>query len=100
MDWRQSFWIGLAGAFVVYVLLYRDSRISEFADNPSQNWRVLVIDLVVYLGCGGLVTVFLVDPHTAKEAFIGGCGWQGLVGGALAGTELKALRKRTVRRKK
>jgi hypothetical protein len=81
MDWRQAFGIGVAGAFVVYMQLYRDSRISEFLDNPSQNWKVLVFDVVVYLGCGG-------------------CGWQGLAGGAVAGIELRALRKRKMRVKK
>jgi hypothetical protein len=100
MDWRQAFGIGVAGAFVVYMQLYRDSRISEFLDSPSENWKVLVFDVVVYLGCGGLVTVFLVEPHTAKEAFIGGCGWQGFAGSAVAGVELRALRKRKMRRAK
>ena len=89
----KAFPIGVAGAFVVYYLLYRETRFLAFIQNPRQNWRVLVFDLVVYLVCGGLVTLFLVEPKTAKDAFIGGCAWQGLVGGALAGTELKALKK-------
>ena len=71
MDWRQAFGIGVAGAFVVYMQLYRDSRISEFLDSPSQNWKALVFDVVVYLGCGGLVRVFLVEHHPASNSNLG-----------------------------
>lgn len=95
MDNLKAFFAGVAGAFVVYVSLYRETRILEFLDSPRDHWRTLLFDVVVYLGCGGLVTVFLVDPRTPKDAFIGGCGWQGLIGGALAGRELKALKRRT-----
>ena len=101
MEWYKTFGIGLAGAFVVYCLLYRDTRFKEFIHDPRGKWKLLAFDLVIYLICGGLVTLFVVEPKTPKEAFIGGCGWQGLAGAAIAGTELSALRRsRGVGRKK
>ena len=35
----------------------------------------------------------MVTPANPKDAFIGGLGWQALVGGYVAGTELAAYKK-------
>lgn len=84
-----AFFVGMVGAFIVYFCIYRERRIMLFIKKPKRYWRVFIFDLLGYLICGGLVTVFLVDPTTPKEAFMGGCTWQGLVGGTMAGIELK-----------
>jgi hypothetical protein len=85
----ECFGLGIVGAFVVYVCLYRESRILLFLKNPRQEWKVFLVDLLLFLICGGAVTAFVVCPESTKEAFMGGATWQGIVGGALAGTELK-----------
>ena len=95
LPWYQSFGIGTAGAFVVYCLMYRETRFAEFIENPREHWRVLFFDLVIYLGCGGLLTVFWAEPKTFKEAFTTGCAWQGIAGATFVGTELKALKRYT-----
>lgn len=101
MIWYKSFGAGVAGAFVVYSLLYRNTRFKTlFQKEPGHKWQVLFFDVVVYLLCGALVAMFLTDPLTTKEAFIGGCAWEGLAGGAMAGTELKTLRNYTAKTKK
>jgi hypothetical protein len=89
----EAFAIGLLGALTGYIVLYRQTRLAEFAKNPRQNWKVLAFDLLLYLLGGGLVTTFLVTPANPKDAFIGGLGWQALVGGYVAGTELAAYKK-------
>jgi hypothetical protein len=94
LSWLQAFGIGVLGALLVYLLLYRDTRLNDFISDPKQRWKILVWDLTLYLLGGGLVSAFLVEPKTAKEAFMGGCTWQGLAGGLMAGTELKAFRER------
>lgn len=86
----DAFFIALLGALVVYFLTYRDDRIKRFLKNPKKEWNIFLFDLIIYLICGGLVTIFIVEPDTPKIAFIGGCGWQGLVGGILANIEKKA----------
>jgi hypothetical protein len=89
----QAFAIGVLGALLGYLILYRQTRIAEVIKNPSQHWNTLLFDLVIYLLCGGLVTTFLVVPYTPKEAFTGGLAWQAIAGGAFAGTELATYRK-------
>ncbi len=76
---------------MVYYLIYRETRLILFLKEPRKEWRVFVFDLFIYVVCGGLVTVFVIDPSTLKEAFIGGCAWEGLVGGTIAGKELKMI---------
>jgi hypothetical protein len=85
-----AFGIGTAGAFVVYCLLYRDSRISAVWSSPREKWPILVFDLIIFLICGGLVAAFYAEPTTLKQAFTAGCAWQGLAGSLFAGTELRA----------
>jgi hypothetical protein len=94
-----AFAVGVAGAFVVYCLLYRGSRISSVLANPRKKWPLLVVDIVIYLICGGLVATFYAEPKTLKEAFTAGCAWQGLAGSLFAGTELKAYKKFASRKK-
>jgi hypothetical protein len=93
MELGHAFFVGVLGALLGYIVLYRETRIAEFAKAPGQNWKILLFDLVVYLLCGGLVTAFLVGPYTPKEAFTGGLAWQGIAGGAVAGTELATYKK-------
>lgn len=93
IDQMSAFIVGTLGAFLGYILLYRETRLADFAQNPSKNWRVLLFDMVVYLLCGGLVTCFMVVPNTPKEAFIGGLAWQSIAGGVVAGTELATYKK-------
>lgn len=82
----------LAGAVVIYIVTYRGTRLRVFAQSPRKHWRVLLFDLTAFLACAVLVTVYLIEPTNSRGAFIAGASWQGLLGGALAGTELKKLR--------
>jgi hypothetical protein len=95
----SSFFIGMVGSFVVYMLMFRETRIQVVFDDPANNWKTAVFDFVVFLICGSFVTVFLVEPTTPKQAFIGGCSWQGLVGGLVAGQELRHATRRRRRTK-
>jgi len=86
----------MLGAFVVYFLIYREKRIIKFLKNPKNKWRIFVFDLIGYLICGGLVSCFVIAPPgpdgilpSIKEAFMAGCTWEGVIGGAIAGTELR-----------
>ena len=90
MESYLAFLVGMAGAFVVYMLYYRETRIRKVLEKPNRaNLRVLTFDLLVFLICGGLVTLLLISPESSKEAFMSGAGWQGLVGGAMKGIEVK-----------
>ena len=93
MSQMNAFFVGVLGALLGYLLLYRETRIAEFVQSPSKNVRVLLCDLIVYLLCGGLVTCFMVVPNTPKEAFIGGLAWQSIAGGVVVGTELATYKK-------
>jgi len=74
----------------VYCLLYRESRIADFIKSPSKKWPLLVVDLVLYLTCGGLSAAFFGEPKRYKDAFTSGCAWQGIIGSVMAGAELEA----------
>lgn len=50
----SSFLIGVAGSFVVYMLMFRDTRIQVVFDDPANNWKTAIFDFVVFLICGGL----------------------------------------------
>jgi hypothetical protein len=85
----EHFLLGVAGAFVAYFALYRESRFREFFQNPRKYWNTFVFDLVFFMLAGGLVATFLIGPENNKEAFMAGISWQGIVGGVLAGNELR-----------
>ena len=99
IDGKPAGTLGVAGAFVVYYALYRDTRFRDFVEDPVHNWKILAVDFVLYLACAGLVTALFVEPCNARGAFFAGCGWQGLIGGAVSGADLKTLRNYTRRRK-
>ena len=90
----DSFIVGLIGAFVIYFANYRHTRIFQFLSSPKEKWVIVVFDLIGFMICGGLVTLYVVNPESSKEAFMGGCTWQGFVGGTASGIEL--LVKKTV----
>jgi multisubunit Na+/H+ antiporter MnhB subunit len=77
----------MIGAFVMYMMVYRETRVMKFFKNPKTNWPIFFFDIFVYLICGGLVTLFFISPSSDKEAFLSGATWQGLMGGALKGVE-------------
>ncbi len=83
-----AFLHGIAGAFVVYYAIYRETVFVSFIKHPRQEWKGLIFDLAIYLLCGGLVAGFIAAP--GKEAFFAGGTWQGVLGGALVGYELRA----------
>lgn len=91
-DIVQVFLVGVAGAFVGYCALYRENRFLNFLECPSGQWRVLVFDLVVFLGCGGLVAAFFINAHSTREAALAGASWQAIVGGVVAGKELQVAK--------
>jgi hypothetical protein len=92
----QLFLLGVAGAFVAYFALYRESRFAEFFKDPRKRWNTLLFDMLFFLAAGGMVAKFLADPKNSKEAFMAGVSWQGIVGGVLAGNELRIAK--TVKR--
>jgi hypothetical protein len=99
MSFLAKFGSGVAGAFVTYCLIYRETRIKDFTEAPAEHWVVLFVDLFIFLGCGGLLASFMADPQTTtRQAFITGCSWQGILGGILSGAELRAMKKAQTRR--
>jgi hypothetical protein len=72
--------------------LYRETRFRDFFISPREHWNTFLFDMVFFLFCGGLVATYLVEPKNFKEAFMAGISWQGLVGGVLAGRELKTVK--------
>lgn len=84
----SAFLYGAAGSFIVYLSMYRGHRFKVFLVNPAREWRVVLFDLLVFLACGGIVTAFVVNPISLREAFMTGATWQGIVGGSFVGTEL------------
>jgi hypothetical protein len=99
MSFLATFGCGVAGAFVTYCLIYRETRIRDFTEAPAEHWVVLFVDLFIFLGCGGLLASFMSDPQTStRQAFITGCSWQGILGGILSGAELRAMKKAQTKR--
>lgn len=93
MENLNIFLSGVAGAFVIYILMYRDTRIHDFLKNPTENWMMLFIDFFLFLMAGGLVAAFALSKPTTKEAFIAGISWQGVVGGIFSSIEYSKLEK-------
>lgn len=85
----KVFFVSVAGALVGYFALHRNTRLKAFIENPRSNWKIAAFDICVYLACAGLVALFLIEPEAAKEAFVAGLGWEGLIGGYVAGNEAK-----------
>lgn len=88
----QSFFAGVAGAFVIYLVMYRETRIAEFAKHPGESWNVVFIDIFGFLLAGGLVAMLTLTLPSGAEAFMAGAAWQGLAGGFASGTENSKLR--------
>lgn len=86
-----GFLAGIAGALVVYVALYRQSRIKAIFENPGANSSILFVDLGFFLLAGGLVAAFLVQDGDLRQFFTAGASWQGIVGGMISGTERSDL---------
>lgn len=89
MDSYSAFFVGMLGAFAIYAVLYRDTRIMKVIENPKTNLRVFIFDLVLYMFCGGLFTLIVISPDSPKAAFFGGVAWQGATGGFFKGVESK-----------
>jgi uncharacterized membrane protein len=89
---QNAFLIGVAGAFVVYIFMYRETRIREFAENPGRNWMLVLVDVFLFLLAGGLVAEFALNQPTRVQAFMTGATWQGIVGGMISGIENSTLR--------
>jgi len=92
LHWKEAFGVGVIGSFVIYFAFYRNTRLKRVFDATTKNWQYLVFDIIGFLACGGLVTVFALEPCTTQQAFMGGAGWTGAVGGLVAGLENTALR--------
>lgn len=90
MSFLHSFLYGLLGALVVYLAIFRQKRL-KLVFEKSENWKVIVFDLVIFLICGATVTAILASPSSPKEAFLAGGTWQGLLAGARDALEDVAL---------
>jgi Ni,Fe-hydrogenase I cytochrome b subunit len=89
MDSYSAFFIGMAGAFCIYAMLYRDTRIKKVIENPWTNLRVFIFDLLLFMFCGGLFSLYAVSPSSGIGAFVAGASWQGMVGSVFKGVENK-----------
>lgn len=81
LDYRlQAFICGLGGAFVLYFVQYRLERLERAI--RERILRLFLIDVLLFLVAGGVTATFLVNytGDLAKEAFLIGSTWQGLVG--------------------
>ena len=68
---------GIAGAFAMYVLVFRGSRIRLVVERPNQNWRMLIWDLGMYLLAGGLFATAMFDSEVpARASFFAGASWE------------------------
>lgn len=90
MNSISTFFIGILGAFVVYVAIYRETRVMLAIRMPKKYIRLLIFDFFLYFICGGIVAVYLVQPVTVKEAFLGGATWNGITGGIITQCQLTA----------
>ena len=90
----SSFLAGIAGAGVVYIALYRETRIKAVLENPGNNLSIVVVDLGLFLLAGGLVAAFLVNGPDLRQLFMAGASWQGLVGGIVSGSERSDLQEK------
>ena len=93
LEGLARFGIGIAGAAVVYIVMYRESRLAAFAQDPAANWKLLVVDVFLFLMAGGLVATFALEDPEPRAVFLAGGTWQGLVGGMMSGSENKELRR-------
>ena len=88
MSSLAAFGYGVLGAFIVYLAIFRKQRLEIFVKAPRQEWRLFVFDLIVYLVLGGLITAFLVNPSSVKEAIFAGGTWEGVIGGLMPNKEV------------
>jgi hypothetical protein len=93
MSFLAAFGQGVAGSFVAYCLIYRETRLREIAEAPKERWIVLFVDLFIFLCCGGLIASLGIEARNTREAFMAGCSWQGIVGGVFSRVELQAMKK-------
>ena len=74
---------GALGAFIVYLAIFRTQRLEIFIKAPNREWLVLVFDFGIYLVLGAVVTAFLINPTSVKEAILAGGTWEGVIGGLM-----------------
>ncbi len=73
------FLAGVAGSLVHYFIAYRDTRIRRALADLRREWITFVFDILVFLACGGLVAVYLVEVKEARPAFVVGLMWPGII---------------------
>jgi hypothetical protein len=73
----------VVGALIVYFCIHRGERIQDFFFSPARNWKVLAFDILFFFLGAALVTAFLIEPSSRKEAILSGASWEGLVSGLL-----------------
>ncbi len=89
----QAFAVGVAGAFVVYIAMYRNTRIAASLSNIQKHWSLLIVDIVLFMAAGGFVAAFGIYSGKIQGAFTAGATWQGIIGGLFSGIEVDGLRK-------
>lgn len=86
----ESFVLGIAGAFTVYLCNFRKTRLEAFLTVESKKAgmiKFLIWDCITFVIGGGLATMLFLYPEDYKEAALCGASWQGIVGGLAAGIQ-------------
>lgn len=81
------------GAIIVYFCIHRADRIQDFFYSPRANWRVLLFDIVFFFLGAALVTAFILEPTSRKEAILAGASWEGVISGLLTRNPRRRLQK-------
>ena len=83
LPWHESSGWALVGAILVYFCIHRADRIQDFFYSPRSNARVLLFDIGFFFLGAALVTAFILEPTSRREAILAGASWEGVISGLL-----------------
>jgi hypothetical protein len=77
----------LLGTLFIYLFdMRRNRRLQTVFAALADNWRMLLFDLVIFIGLSVLFAVYVIEPKTPKEAFLAGATWEAAALSAFAGS--------------
>lgn len=66
-----------AGLIFIYILeIRRNQRFATIVTHFSENWRMLIFDMVVFVALGILFVSYMIEPKGVREAFMAGATWE------------------------
>ena len=83
LPWHESAGWAVVGAVIVYFCIHRADRIQDFFYSPRANWQVLPFDVVFFFLGAALVTAFILEPNSRREAILAGASWEAVISGLL-----------------